>query len=127
MKKAGSKAGFFYFARNYFFVASGLPSLTEDGTEGVDEAPAAPGVAPGVALELEAPPPIAELDDAPVPPGVAVESAPAAGEGVGVGAATGALGAGGGVVTVFSSFLQAVRPTANRAAMRMERVICISL
>ena len=77
--------------------------------------------------ELEAPLPIAELDDSPVPPGVVVESAPAAGEGVGVGAgvgaAIGALGAGGGVVTVFSSFLQAVRPTANRAAIRMERVI----
>jgi hypothetical protein len=76
--------------------------------------------------ELAAPP--AELDAAePVLPGVVV-SAPGAGEGVGVGAgdAVGALGAGGGVVTVFSSFLQAVRLTATRAARRSERVMLFS-
>ena len=44
-----------------------------------------------------------------------------AGVGVGVGSTAGALGAGGGVVTVVSSFLQAVRPTARRAAIRSER------
>ena len=46
-----------------------------------------------------------------------------AGAGVGVGSTAGALGAGGGVVTVVSSFLQAVRPTARRAAIRSERVM----
>lgn len=58
------------------------------------------------------------------------EAASAPGAGVGVGVvdeeeedAAGALGAGGGVVTVFSSFLQAVRPTATRAAIRSERVM----
>jgi hypothetical protein len=82
----------------------------------------------GVVDELAAPP--AELDDAaPVLPGVvasAFGASPGAGEGVGVGAgeAVGALGAGGGVATVFSSFLQAVRLTATRAAMRSERVMC---
>jgi hypothetical protein len=72
--------------------------------------------------ELAAPP--AELEAAEPVPGVVVVS-PGAGEGVGggVGEAVGALGAGGGVVTVFSSFLQAVRATAMKAAMRSERVI----
>jgi hypothetical protein len=69
-----------------------------------------------------------ELDAAPpVAPALPVASAPAAGGVVGgvvgAGEAVGALGAGGGVVTVFSSFLQAVRPTATRAAIRSERVI----
>lgn len=53
----------------------------------------------------------------------AVAGAAGAGAGVGVGSTAGALGAGGGVVTVVSSFLQAVRPTARSAAMRSERVM----
>jgi hypothetical protein len=50
------------------------------------------------------------------------------GAGVGAGLAIGALGAGGGgVVTFVSSFLlQAVRPTATRAAIRSERFIFFS-
>ena len=68
----------------------------------------------------------------PVPPGVVVEPAldgePASdfgGSGVvdGVGAGVGAVGAGAGGATVFSSFLQAVRPIAKMAAMRSERFI----
>jgi hypothetical protein len=90
----------------------------------------------GLVEELAAPP--AELEDAaPVPPEVDDEaSAPGAGEGVGVGVvvtveldelgALGALDAGGGVTTLFSSFLQAVRPTATSAAMMSERVMIFS-
>jgi hypothetical protein len=61
-------------------------------------------------------------------------SAPGAGEGVGdvvvdeldeLGA-LGAVDAGGGVTTLFSSFLQAVRPTATSAAMISERVMLFS-
>jgi hypothetical protein len=100
--------------REPYFFSSGLDSLGEDGI-GVD----------GAVDELAAPP--AELEAAaPVLPGVVVVSALGAGVGAGVGEAVGALGAGGGVVTVFSSFLQAVRLTATRAAMRSERVIMFS-
>jgi hypothetical protein len=78
------------------------------------------GVEEGVEDELAAPP--AELEAAPVAPGVVVEaSAPGAGVGVGAVVVAGALGAGGGVTTLASSFLQAVRPTATRAAMMSER------
>jgi hypothetical protein len=88
----------------------------------------------GLVEELAAPP--AELDAAPVPPEVDDEaSAPGAGEGVGVVVVDeldelgelGALEAGGGVTTLFSSFLQAVRPTATSAAMRSERVMIFPL
>jgi hypothetical protein len=51
-----------------------------------------------------------------------------AGAGVGAGAATGGVGAGaGGGVTTFSSFLQAMRPTARMAATRSERFIFFPL
>ena len=51
-----------------------------------------------------------------------------AGAGVGAGAATGGVGAGaGGGVTTFSSFLQAMRPTARMAARRSERFIFFPL
>jgi hypothetical protein len=113
-KKAGSsEPAFFVQRRAYFFISSGFDSLGEAG----------PGIE-GVAEELAAPP--AALEAAPVPPGVVVASAPGAGVGVGAGAATGALGAGGGVTTLASSFLQAVRPTATRAAMMSERFMFFS-
>ena len=109
------RAGFLLEAKPYFF-SSGLDSLGEEGIGVVDDD------------ELAAPP--AELD-APVPPGVAsgFDASPGAGEGVGVGAgeAVGALGAGGVVVVFCSSFLQAVRLTATRAAIRSERVIIVFL
>jgi hypothetical protein len=57
------------------------------------------------------------------------ESAPGAGVGVGAGVVVVVLGvdAGGGVVTVFSSFLlQAARPTTTRAAIRSERFMFFS-
>jgi hypothetical protein len=76
----------------------------------------------GVVDELAAPP--AELEAAEPVPGVVVSPGAGVGVGVGAGEAVGALGAGGGVATVFSSFLQAVRLTATRAAMRSERVMC---
>ena len=94
--------------RKPYFFSSGLDSLGEEGVVTVPDG----------------------LDElaAPVPPGgVLASAAPGAGVGAGAGAATGALGAGGGVVTVFSSFLQAVRPTATRAAIRSERVIFLVL
>ena len=78
--------------------------------------------------ELDEPP--AELEEAaPVPPGaVELASAPGAGEGVGaVVDGAGALGEGGGTTTLASSFLQAVRPTATRAAMMSVRVMFFSL
>lgn len=72
------------------------------------------------------------VEGAPIPglPASAFGASPGAGEGVGVGAgaAMGAVGAGGGVVTLVSSFLlQAVRPTATRAANRSERFIFFPL
>ena len=119
MKKAGSSEPAFFAQRSaYFFISSVFVSLGEAGL-GIDE---------GVEEELAAPPAPLEAA-APVPPGVVVASAPGAGEGVGagVGAAVGALGAGGGVTTLVSSFLQAVRPTAMRAAMMSERFMFFSL
>jgi hypothetical protein len=98
-------------AREAYFFSSGFDSLGEAGL-GVEDI--------GLVEELAAPP--AELDEAaPVLPGVVVASAPGAGEGVGAGVALGVLGAGGGVTTLASSFLQAVRPTASSAAMMSER------
>ena len=115
------RAGFVPSRRAYFF-SSGFDSLTEEGVlgDGVAEEPAA-----------EEPVPPAELDAAaPVPPGVVVvASAFGASAGAGVGAGVGAvvvaggLGVAGGVTVLVSSFLQAVRPTATRAAMRSERFI----
>ena len=98
----------------YFFISSGFDSLGEAGvtTEGEVE-------------ELAAPP--AELEEAAPVPGVVLASAPGAGEGVGaVVDGAGALGAGGGTTTLASSFLQAVRPTATRAAMMSERFMLFS-
>ena len=90
--------------RAYFF-SSGFDSLEDEGVLGVDAESA------GAVVELL----LEELD--------ASGAAAGAGAGVGVGSTAGALGAGGGVVTVVSSFLQAVRPTARSAAMRSERVM----
>jgi hypothetical protein len=102
-----------------------LELLDEDGVDDI-----------GLVEELAAPP--AELEEAaPVPPGVVVASAPGAGDGVGAGVvldeldelgALGELGAldAGGVTTLDSSFLQAVRPTATSAAMMSERVMFFS-
>ena len=102
----------------------------------LDEAPGAliaPVVPPA---ELAAPAPVPLAAPAPVPLAELEASAPGAGEGVGVVVvvddeeeeeSAGALEAGGGVVTVCSSFLQAVRPTATRAAIRSERVIFLVL
>ena len=122
MKKAGSRAGFFSCSETLYFLSSGFDSLGEAGYGDEDD------VEDGVEDdELAAPP--AVLDAAPVPPGVVVvllASAPGAGEGVGA-VVVGALGAGGGVTTLASSFLQAVRPTATRAAMISERVMFSSL
>ena len=90
----------------------------------------------GLVEELAAPP--AELEEAaPVPPGVVAASAPVAGDGVGdvldeldvlgVLGVLGVLAAGGGVMTLASSFLQAVRPTATSAAMMSERFMLFPL
>ena len=104
-------------AEAYFF-SSGFDSLIEDGvwTEGVGAA------APPAALDGAAP--VAGA------PASALGASAGAGVGVGVGDALGAgalgAGAGGGVTTLASSFLQAVRPTATRAAMRSERVMLFS-
>ena len=115
-RKRKSRLGepaFFRDAEAYFF-SSGFDSLTEEGvcTEGVGDA------APPAALE----------DAAPVAPASAFGASPGMGDGVGVAVGAGALGAGagGGVTTFVSSFLQAVRPTATRAAMRSERVMLFS-
>ena len=111
-------------ARAAYFVSPGFDSLGELG-EGVAELDAAPGAAAPAA-------PPAELDDAAPVPEVD-DSAPGAGEGVGVVVVVdededdgaGAVDAGGVVTVLVSSFLQAVRPTATRAAMRSERVIFV--
>ena len=87
-----------------YFFSSGFDSLEDEGMLGVDAESA------GAVVELLL---LEELD--------ASGAVAGAGAGVGVGSTAGALGAGGGVVTVVSSFLQAVRPTARRAAIRSER------
>ena len=112
-------------ARAAYFVSPGFDSLGELG-EGVAELDAAPGAAAPAA-------PPAELDDAAPVPEVEDAPAPGAGEGVGVAVVVdededdgaGAVDAGGVVTVLVSSFLQAVRPTATRAAMRSERVIFV--
>jgi hypothetical protein len=99
----------------YFFSSDFIGSVVADA------APLVPPLMPVV--------PPAVLLAAPVP---VVASAPGAGVAIGVvgevsvvveedDEAAGALGAGGGVVTIASSFLQAVRPTATRAAITSER------
>jgi hypothetical protein len=110
--------------RAAYFFSPGFDSLGELG-EGVAELDAAPGAAAPAA-------PPAELDDAAPVPEVDA-SAPGAGEGVGVVVVVdededdgaGAVDAGGVVTVLVSSFLQAVRPTATRAAMRSERFIFV--
>ena len=92
--------------RGAYFFSSGFDSLDDDGVLGVDMESAG-----AVVVELL----LDELDASGAVAGAG------AGVGVGVGSTAGALGAGGGVVTVVSSFLQAVRPTARRAAIRSER------
>jgi hypothetical protein len=90
-----------------------------------DEDPGAPvpGVEPGALDPGEAMPPGAPASAFGASPGIGE----GVGAGVGAGVAIGALGAGGGVVTFVSSFLlQAVRPTATRAATRSERFIFFS-
>ena len=84
----------------------------------------------GVVLELdEAVPPAAPVLLAPVPDVELLDaSAPLAGDGVGAVVVVLGEDAGGGVVTVFSSFLlQAVKPTTTRAAIRSERFIFFPL
>jgi hypothetical protein len=106
-----------------YFFSSGFDSLGEEGI----------GVDGEVLLELA--PPLPELEAPPLdmPPLLvdpdALESAPGAGVGVGVvddDEEEGALGAGAGVTT-FSSFLQAVKPSARRAAKRSERFMFFPL
>jgi hypothetical protein len=92
-----------------YFFSSGLDSLELEGVLGVD-------IAPPAELLLD------ELDASGA---VAGASGAGVGAGVGVGSTAGALGAGGGVTVVVSSFLQAVRPTATRAAIRSERFIIL--
>ena len=104
----------FAWCGDYFF-SSGLDSLTELAMQ-------AWSVPSARCSQLEL--------VVPVPVVLVVESAlgASAGAGVGVGAATGAVGAGaGGGVTTFSSFLQAMRPTARMAARRSERFIFFPL
>jgi hypothetical protein len=96
-----------------YFLSAGFVSGDEDGVSA-----AGAGAEPLAALEEAAP--------------VALASAfGASGAGVGAGVAVGAgvLGAsaGGGVTTFVSSFLQAVRPSATRAATMSERVMLLSL
>jgi hypothetical protein len=89
-----------------------------------------------VVLELDEPAIPLPLVDEPVAPVPEVElelevSAPGAGDGVGVVVVVLELDegddAGGGVVTVFSSFLlQAVKPIATRATTRSERFMFFS-
>lgn len=124
----------FYDARKAYFFSSGFDSLGEAGKVEVvvdGELPMPPGE---VVVDGELPMPPAELEEAaPVPPGVVVASAfgASAGAGVGVAIGGGVVGAvdagGGGGVTTFSSFLQAVRPTATSAAIRSERFMCFPL
>jgi hypothetical protein len=130
-KKAGSRSRLFAGAEAYFFfISSGLDSLGEVGIGVVDGE---------LLLELDAAPlPDMPLPDVPVPveplPDVLV-SAPGAGVGVGAvvegedveGAGALGAGAGGGVTTFSSLLLQAVRPTATRAAMRSERFMFFPL
>ena len=85
-------------------------------------------------LELDVPVPVVVELVVPVPvvlvPVVvsAFGASAGAGVGAGAGAATGGVGAGaGGGVTTFSSFLQAMRPTARMAARRSERFIFFPL
>lgn len=112
MKKAGSRAGFYCVPLDYF-LSAGFDSLGEAGIGAVF-------VAELELLELLDPIVFVVLV-------VFVVSAGAgAGVGVGAGAATGGVGAGGGVTT-FSSFLQAIRPTARMAARRSERFIIFPL
>lgn len=111
-------------ARDYFF-SVGFDSLTELGIGVVG------AIGEVLELELDAPVPVVVELVVPVPVVLepVVESAfgASAGAGVGAGVATGGVGAGaGGGVTTFSSFLQAMRPTARMAARRSERFIFFS-
>ena len=106
----------------YYFFSSGFDSLGELGVV---------GDAAGV-LELDEAAPPAVVLLAPVPVVELLEaSAPGAGVGVVVVAVLeldDGVEAGGGVVTVFSSFLlQAARPTASMAAIRSERFMFFPL
>jgi hypothetical protein len=89
-------------------------------------------VGEALVLELEELPaiPLPEVADpvAPVPEVELDASAPGAGVGVGAVVVVDGEDAGGGVVTVFSSFLlQAVRPIATRATTRSERFMIFFL
>jgi hypothetical protein len=99
-----------------YFLSVGFDSLGELGMGAIGEVL--------VELELElVPVPLVVLLLVPVSAFGA-----SAGAGVGAGAATGGVGAGaGGGVTTFSSFLQAMRPTARMAARRSERFIFFPL
>ena len=108
----------------------GVLLLDDDDAPGVEDDEVS-----GVVLLLdEAEPPAAGVLLAPVPLVELLLEASAPGAGVGVGVVVvddddEVLGdeAGGGVVTVLSSFLlQAVRPTITRAAIRSERFILFS-
>ncbi|HUP93966.1 MAG TPA: hypothetical protein VM164_03590 [Burkholderiales bacterium] len=123
-KKAGSMSRLFGVAPPSYFL-SVFDSLGELGIGVV-------GAIGEVLLELDAPVPVVLELVVPVPvvlvPVVVSALGASAGAGVGVGAATGGVGAGaGGGVTTFSSFLQAMRPTARMAARRSERFIFFPL
>ena len=129
IKKAGDEPAFCRAPADYFLSIGPFSAAWGIALPGL------PGAGVGAAE------PVAPVSGAGAPPGAAIPpgvpasdfiasdfiASPDIGEGVGagVGAATGALGAGGGgVVTFVSSFLlQAVRPTATRAATRSERFI----
>ena len=114
---------------HWSFEAYFLSVDEDDDEEGELELEAAPPVEPAAPdAPMPEPEPPAVDEELPVPLLLVVASAPEEGEGVGVvddedEEDAGALEAGAGVVTVFSSFLQAVRPTARRAAIRSERVM----
>ena len=115
----------FVVRANYFF-SVGFDSLTELGIGVVG------AIGEVLELELDVPVPVVVELVVPVPvvlvPVVVSAFGASAGAGVGVGAATGGVGAGaGGGVTTFSSFLQAMRPTARMAARRSERFIFFPL